>query len=78
MKTKLTLSMDPELIKYARTQAHKKGTSVSGMFADYLNHQKAQTKTVPTVAEMVGSLKGYNIDDSKAGIRDAYAKKYLR
>jgi len=78
MKTKLTLSIDKDLIQFARQQAQYDSTSVSGMVSDFLTSRKEQAKkkTVPGVEKMVGTLKNYQIDDSKAAIRSAYAKKY--
>lgn len=79
MKTKLTLSIDEELVQYARHEAQSNGKSISGIFSEFLLSRKVQSKrqTIPKVSTMVGSLKSYNIDDSKAGIRNSYAKKYF-
>lgn len=80
MKTKLTLSIDKDLVQFARAQARAHKKSISGMFSEYLMHRQAHVRkqSVPTIAEMQGSLKGYAIDDSKQAIREAYAQKYLR
>jgi len=79
MKTKLTLSVDKELVQYARQQAKRDGGSVSGIFSDYLRTRKSQVekKSFPSVTNMVGVLKHYAIDDSKSAIRSAYARKHL-
>ena len=78
MKSKLTLSVDRDLVQYAHAEARKEGRSISSLFSTYLRQRKAQLErqTVPTVAAMSGSLKSYNIDDSKSAVRAAYAKKY--
>ena len=76
MKTKLTLSVDKDLVDYAHEQARRRGQSISGMFSDFLATRR--TQPVAKVDNMVGSLKGYKIDDSKLGIRAVYAKKHLR
>ncbi len=80
MKTKLTLSVDKELVNYARSQARSNGRSVSAMFSDFLDARRIQDKSqsLAPAADMVGTLKSYNINDSKPGIRAAYAKKHLR
>ncbi len=80
MKTKLTLSVDKDLVQFARSQAQVNKKSVSGMFSEYLLHRKAQVRktTTPTIAAMRGSLKRYSVDDSKHALRDAYAQKYSR
>jgi len=78
MKTKLTLSVDKELVKFARHQAKNDGKSVSSVFSDFLLNRKAQAEhqAVPKISEMVGSLKTYKIDASKAALRKSYARKY--
>jgi hypothetical protein len=78
MKTKLTLSIDEELVRLAHHQAHKSGKSISEMFAEYLRSRSTKTahSVTPRIDAMVGSLKSYRIDDSKSSIREAYAKKY--
>ena len=78
MKTKLTLSVDQDLVQFARRQAHAQKKTVSGMFSEFLAHRKAQAgKTIaPNIARMSGSLKRYAIDDSKEATHAAYAKKY--
>jgi len=70
MKTKLTLSLDKELVQFARRQAHNNGKSVSDLFNEFLIIYKAQSshQAIPKVSEMVGSLKAYNIDDSREAI----------
>jgi Family of unknown function (DUF6364) len=78
MKTKLTLSIDKELVQYARHEAQSNGKSVSGIFSEFILSRKVQSnrQSIPKVSTMLGSLKSYKIDDSKAGIRNSYAKKY--
>ncbi|HTE22234.1 MAG TPA: DUF6364 family protein [Candidatus Limnocylindria bacterium] len=80
MKTKLTLSVDQDLVQFARQQARAHKKSVSGMFSEFLTHRRAQVDkvAVPSIASMAGSLKHYAVDDSKEAIRAAYAKKYSR
>lgn len=78
MKTKLTLSIDKELVQVARHEAQSDGKSISGMFSEFLLARKSRAarQAIPKVSEMVGSLKRYNINDSKTAIRVAYAKKH--
>lgn len=79
MKTKLTLSVDKELVLIARQQASSSRTSVSVMFSDFIRSSQVQAEksAVPSVTSMTGSLKRYHIDDTKQAIRASYAKKYL-
>jgi len=80
MKTKLTLSVDPEIAKQAHQQAKAKGSSISKLFSEHVHRleQEFARKKRPSVDDMVGIFKGYDIDDSKEGIAAAYAEKYLR
>jgi len=79
MKTKLTLSVDKDLVNFARHKAHADGTSVSAMFSRFLTTTRLQSekKAIPSVKTMVGTLKKYNIDDSKSSVRSIYAHKHL-
>lgn len=79
MNTKLTLRLDDELIKSAKTQANVLGKSVSQMVADYfyLLDKKAVKKPVqltPIVKSLKGSLKNTDIDenDYKSYLEDKY------
>ena len=78
MKAKLTLSVDKEVIQFAKQHALRRGESVSSMFQELLMAQKAGVDRAaqPTVADMLGSLSKYDIDDSKEAIRAAYARKH--
>lgn len=79
MKTKLTLSVDKNLVHIARDQAQAEGTSVSAMFSKFIASQKLEyeRKSKPPVKLMVGTLKDYKIDDSKSSIRSIYADKHF-
>ncbi len=80
MKTKLTLSIEQDLVQYARQQARSDKKSVSGMFSEFLLHRKTQASraNMPAISDMAGSLKHYAINDTKQAVRSAYAKKYSR
>lgn len=79
MKTKLTLSIDKDLVTIARDVANNDGTSVSALFSDYIVSRKMRltVSTRSSIDSMIGSLKAYTIDDSKDGIKSAYVQKYL-
>ena len=79
MKTKLTLSVDKDLVHLARNQAKRDSTSVSALFTKFIIDRKIQSDRDATapVKSMVGSLKAYVIDDSKKAIRAQYADKHL-
>ena len=80
MKTKLTLSIDEDLVEFAHKQARTNRISVSGMFSEYLRQHKIKSDKAnqPSIGSMVGSLKHYSINDSKQAIKTIYAEKYSR
>ena len=80
MKTKLTLSIDEDLVQFVHKQARVHRSSVSGMFSEYISQLKIQTQKAasPSVSIMVGALKDYSINDSKQAVRAMYAQKYSR
>lgn len=79
MKTKLTLSIDKDLVQFGRKQAMLGRESISGMFSAFLQDRQkySKRKSAPTVQDMVGSLKAYQINDSKDAIRTSYTNKHL-
>ena len=72
------LSVDKDLVQFARARASLEGKSVSSVFSEFLLIRKAQTEhqAVPKIRAVVGSLKAYPIDDSKDAMRNSYAQKY--
>jgi hypothetical protein len=79
MKTKLTLSIDKDLVNFAHHRAHMEGTSVSAMFSRFLTTTRLQSEhtATPSVNSMIGTLKAYSIDDSKSSVRSIHADKHL-
>ena len=70
MNTKLTLRLDNELIKSAKSQASIMGKSVSQMVADYFYvlDKKSVKKSIPLtpiVKSLKGSLKNAKIDENE-------------
>jgi hypothetical protein len=86
MKTKLTLSIDPEVIARAKEEAQRRGTSVSDMVETYLaavskpDEPKQTIEISPLVKSFSGVIKlkeGEEFDYDK--VRHEYLKeKYLR
>lgn len=58
--TKLTLSMEPQLVAEAKRYAGARGVSVSGLVADFLSALTAPEATpdAPVLARLRGSLAG--------------------
>ena len=78
MRKKLTLKMDECVVKKAKMEARRRGTSVSRMVAEFIEsiglHQDAKQKIPPVTASLVGILKGGKIseEDYRAHLREKY------
>ena len=79
MNTKLTLRLEKDLIKVAKSHASNIGKSVSQLVADYfyLLDKKSSNKTVqltPIVKSLKGSLKNHGVNESdyKSYLEDKY------
>jgi hypothetical protein len=84
MATKLTLSMDEDLIRFAHELARERNESVSGMVATYLytlkekKHQHAYKPRHAEVRKLSGILKASDVPEDKKGIREAILRKHLQ
>lgn len=73
MKTKLTLSIDPEVIARAKEEAQRRGTSVSDMVETYLavvsktDEPRKAIDISPRVRALMGGIK---VDPDKADTYD--------
>jgi len=77
MKTRVTITLDPEVHQLAKQRARKKHTTVSGMIESLLN---SETRSRPTdiVAAMTGCA---SLREPKPGtdpLHDTLKAKYLR
>ena len=78
MNTKLTLRMDEVLVKQAKTQAARRGKSVSQMFGEFvatLGTSKASRRLPPVTNSLLGVMKGHRVSekDYKKHLRDKYS-----
>ena len=75
MNTKLTLRMDTELVRTAKTEASRRGKSVSQIVGDFFDSlasgARVQSDLPPLTASLVGILKA-------RGISEADYRKHLR
>lgn len=81
METKLTLSMDKQVIEEAKKYARKKNTSLSRLIKSYLvSITRNKTGGETDITPLVKSLSGVLSLEEKAGHRKEYAnyleKKY--
>ena len=79
MNTKITLRMDEMLIKKAKSEAGRRGKSVSQMVGEFFAHlgdsnREADFDLPPVTTSLLGVLKGHGIDDSahKKHLREKY------
>lgn len=87
MKTKLTLSIDPEVIARAKEEAQRRGTSVSDMVETYLavvskpDESKQEMRISPRVHALMGGTdvdrESSATDDPRQDYRDYLERKYL-
>ena len=79
MNTKITLRMDETLIKKAKSEAGRRGKSVSQMVGEFfdslgVSDREAVNYLPPVTASLLGALKGHSIDESahKKHLREKY------
>ncbi len=84
MQTKLTLRMDKRLIDKAKTEARRRGKSVSQMaaeFFDSLNSRGAAGTDLPPITEsLLGALGGWRASqrDYERHLKEKYLEGYSR
>lgn len=82
MTTKLTLTIDPQVIEKAKIIAHSKKKSLSSLIENYLKSLIEQEpennqELSPIVKSLKGSIKIESDFDYKKELKDALAKKYV-
>lgn len=66
MNTKLTLRMDDVLVREAKTQAARRGKSVSQMFGEFvasLGSSKTKDRFPPVTNSLLGVMKGHRVSE---------------
>ncbi|MBK7128752.1 MAG: hypothetical protein IPM74_02070 [Crocinitomicaceae bacterium] len=80
MTTKLTLTIEQDVIKTAKTYAHMKGRSLSELIENYLktlvNKQQDSEELSPKVKRLVGSVKLPKNFDYKNTLAEEIIKKH--
>jgi hypothetical protein len=81
METKLTLSMDKEVIEEAKKYARNKNTSLSKLIKSYLvnitrSKPQQSTEITPLVKSLSGILPSENSKNNKKHYADYLEKKY--
>ncbi len=80
MHTKLTLRMDEALVRKAKSEALRRGKSVSRMVGDFIGllrmeKRPANKELPPITASLVGTLQGRRV--SEADYKKHLRKRYL-
>ncbi|OFY96150.1 MAG: hypothetical protein A3K10_13845 [Bacteroidetes bacterium RIFCSPLOWO2_12_FULL_31_6] len=82
MTTKLTLTIEQEVIKVAKTYAHRKGRSLSDLIESYLKALTAKTSNdndlSPRVKKLMGTIKLPKDFDYKKTLEEELTKKYSK
>ena len=66
MNTKLTLRMDEVLVREAKTQAARRGKSVSQMFSEFVTSLAAsrhRSTLPPVTGSLLGIMKGHEVSE---------------
>jgi hypothetical protein len=77
MRTKLTLRVDKNSVDLAKTEAMRRGKSVSQMFEEFvqlINTSKKQSRLPPITSSLRGLLKGQSAseEDYKVHVREKH------
>ena len=82
MTTKLTLTVEKDIIELAKTYASKKGRSLSDLIENYLKtlvqKDSNQSDLSPNVKKLLGSVKAPKGFDYKKELESALHKKYSK
>ncbi len=82
MTTKLTLTVERDIIELAKSYANKKGRSLSDLIENYLKTlvQKDNDKNdlSPNVKKLLGSVKAPKNFNYKKELENALSKKYSK
>jgi hypothetical protein len=80
MTTKLTLTIEREIINLAKSYANKKGRSLSELIENYLKtlvtKDHSQQELSPTVKRLLGSVKAPKGFDYKKTLSEEINRKY--
>ena len=82
MTTKLTLTIEENVIKTAKSFAKQKGSSLSELIENYLKtltltDESAEVLT-PKVQRLVGALKSFKEDDYKKVVAEEIVRKHSK
>jgi hypothetical protein len=82
MTTKLTLTVEKEIIESAKVYAKKNGRSLSAIIENYLKalvqKNDAKDDLSPKVKSLLGSIKTPENFDYKKELQEAISKKYAK
>ena len=80
MQTKLTLTLEQNIIEQAKKYAKQKGRSLSELIENYLKvvlqDNDESVKLSPSIQKLKGSIKLPEVFDYKKELTDSLSKKY--
>jgi hypothetical protein len=77
MKSRITITLDPEVHRLAKQRAIRRKTTVSGLIESLLQSETS-VKKANLVRSMIGSARLRVSDVGKDALHDALRAKYLR
>ncbi len=81
MTTKLTLTVEQDIIEKAKIYAKSKGQSLSGIIENYLKAiivERVESESIAPISKSLkGSFKELSKEDYKSQLSDRLAEKYL-
>jgi len=79
MTSKLTLSMDEDLIRFAHELAKERNESISHMIAGYFQSLRKKrfdpSKLHPDVQKLLGAFEGADLPKNKKEMRERYLRE---
>lgn len=78
MKTRVTITLEPEVHRLAKKAARRRRTTVSGLFASLVEAEEAARSKGNIVAAMVGSARLREPAPGSDPLHEALRSKYLR
>ncbi len=78
MKTRVTISLDPEVHARAKAMARARRTTVSGLIEDFLRSSEAPGTGVSLVDEMIGCAELRPVEPGRDPLYDALHGRHIQ
>lgn len=77
MKTRVTITLDPEVHALAKRTARARRTTVSGLIEKFLRSQEAAGRDSSLVDEMLGSSELREVKRGRDALHDALHERFI-